>query len=128
VEEMELDVMEASPEKIGMFDVVLFAGVLYHLRHPLLALERVFSVTRKLLVLETHVDLTQVKRPVMAFYPKDEAGVDDTNWWGPNPSCVLEMLKSVGFKKFRVVSEIVSGDVPSIEGITYGRMVVHAEP
>ena len=127
VEETELDVMEASPEKIGMFDVVLFAGVLYHLRHPLLALERVFSVTKKLLVLETHVDLTQVKRPVMAFYPNDEAGGDSTNWWGPNTSCVLEMLKSVGFRNVHVVSASVSGDVPSIEEITYGRIAVHAE-
>jgi tRNA (mo5U34)-methyltransferase len=38
VEDDDIDVMELSPERVGTFDVVLFLGVLYHLRHPLLAL------------------------------------------------------------------------------------------
>jgi len=129
VEDMELDVMDASPERIGMFDVVLFAGVLYHLRHPLLALERVFSVTKRLLILETHVDLSQIERPVMAFYPNNELGRDASNWWGPNTSCVLSMLRSVGFQKLSVVSQSFPADTDTLspEQITYGRIVVHAE-
>ncbi|MGD8331828.1 MAG: DUF1698 domain-containing protein, partial [Acidobacteriota bacterium] len=53
VEDLDIDVMELSPERVGTFDVVLFLGVLYHLRYPLLALERVASVTRECLILET---------------------------------------------------------------------------
>src|SRR5713101_1737289 len=53
VEDMEIDVLELSPERVGTFDIVLFLGVLYHMRHPLLALERVASVTRELLIVET---------------------------------------------------------------------------
>src|SRR5215212_5576951 len=37
VEDLEIDVMDLSPERAGMFDVVFFLGVLYHLHHPLLA-------------------------------------------------------------------------------------------
>ena len=37
---------EVTKERLGSFDVVLFLGVLYHLRHPLLALERVCEVSR----------------------------------------------------------------------------------
>ncbi|HEY5986674.1 MAG TPA: methyltransferase domain-containing protein, partial [Streptosporangiaceae bacterium] len=68
------------------FDVVLFLGVLYHLRHPLWALERIRSVMADdgLLILETHVDLLSVPRPAVAFYEGAEAGEDPTNWWGPN--------------------------------------------
>jgi len=40
------------------FDLVLFLGVLYHMRHPLLALEKVASVTAGQLVVETAVDCT----------------------------------------------------------------------
>ena len=47
VEDIDIDVMDLSPERVGTFDVVLFLGVLYHLRHPFLALERVASVTRR---------------------------------------------------------------------------------
>src|SRR6187401_1004793 len=53
VEDIDIDVMDLSPERIGTFDVVLFLGVLYHLRHPFLALERVASVTRDYLIVET---------------------------------------------------------------------------
>src|SRR5205809_2608018 len=49
VEDVDIDVMDLSPERIGSFDVVLFLGVLYHVRHPFLALERVASVTRQYL-------------------------------------------------------------------------------
>ena len=49
VEDMGMDVMDLSPERIGgMFDYVLFLGVtLYHLRHPLLGLEKISNVTRR---------------------------------------------------------------------------------
>jgi len=40
VEDVEMDVLDLSPENIGTFDIVLFLGVLYHMRRPLLALER----------------------------------------------------------------------------------------
>ena len=56
VEDLSIDVLDLSPERIGKFDLVLILGVLYHMRHPLLALERVASVTKDQLVLETHVD------------------------------------------------------------------------
>ncbi len=56
VEDLQIEVLDLSPEKVGVFDLVLFLGVLYHMRHPLLALERVFSVTKNHLILETVVD------------------------------------------------------------------------
>jgi tRNA (mo5U34)-methyltransferase len=99
VESLEIDVLDIAPEKIGVFDVVLFLGVLYHMRHPLLALERVFSVTGKQLILETHIERVGGPRPVMVFYPGSELNRDPTNWWGPNPAAVEAMLKSVGFSK-----------------------------
>lgn len=104
VEDMTIDVLELTPERMGTFDLVLFLGVLYHLRHPLLALERIFSVTAKQLVLETHVDMLWTKRPAMAFYPGDELHHDPTNWWGPNPPAIIAMLKSVGFKRVELMS------------------------
>lgn len=103
VEDVDIDVMEISPERLGTFDVVLFLGVLYHLRHPFAALERVASVARSLLVLETVVDLLDVRRPAMAFYPGRELNDDPTNWWGPNVPAVAGMLRDVGFSQVRVV-------------------------
>jgi tRNA (mo5U34)-methyltransferase len=103
VEDKEIDVMDISPENIGAFDYVLFLGVLYHLRHPLLALEKVSSVTRDQLILETHVELIGGKRPVIAFYPGDEVNNDATNWCGPNRSAIKSMLQDVGFRKVKCI-------------------------
>ena len=99
VEDVDIDVMDLSPDRIGTFDVVLFLGVLYHLRHPLLALERVASVTRDYLIVETVVDLVGFRRPAMAFYPGRELNNDPTNWWGPNLPAVRGMLESLGFRE-----------------------------
>jgi tRNA (mo5U34)-methyltransferase len=104
VEDVEVEVMDISPETVGgSFDVVLFLGVLYHLRHPFLALEKLRAVTSELLILETHVDLIGTRRPAAAFYPGTELEDDWTNWWGPNPAAVTGMLKQAGFRDVRRV-------------------------
>ena len=98
VEDVEVEVLDIAPETVGgTFDLVLFLGVLYHLRHPFLALERLRSVCNELLILETHVDLIGTRRPAAAFYPGTELEDDWTNWWGPNPAAVNGMLEQAGF-------------------------------
>ena len=120
VEDVEVDVMELSPERVGgRFDLVLFLGVLYHLRHPLLALERLASVTAGTLVLETHVDMLATRRPTMAFYPGHELELDPTNWWGPNPEAIAAMLRDVGFPRV----EIVTPDSWAYRGLRMARRV-----
>jgi tRNA (mo5U34)-methyltransferase len=122
VEDVTLDVMDLSPDRLGMFDVVLFLGVLYHVRHPLLALERVFGVTGDLLILETHVARLGTRRPALVFYPGDELGGDATNWWGPNEPAVVAMLRDVGFKDVRVVAS----RPPVLTGIRAARRLARA--
>ncbi|HEV7785880.1 MAG TPA: TIGR04290 family methyltransferase [Thermoanaerobaculia bacterium] len=98
------------------FDLVLFMGVLYHLRYPLLALEMVAEKVDRLLifqtlslpgdeVLETPPDLLLQDRrwllqpgwPSMAFVEGKMAG-DPTNWWVPNLACSEALLRSAGLR------------------------------
>ena len=104
VEDVDVDVLDLSPERLGAFDVVFFLGVLYHVPNPLLALERVSSVTRDLLILETVVDMVGISRPAAAFYPGRELNADPTNWWGPNHAAVAGMLRAVGFMRVEVIT------------------------
>jgi tRNA (mo5U34)-methyltransferase len=104
VEDVDIDVMDLTPDRIGTFDLVLFLGVLYHLRHPFLALERVASVTGDRLILETVVDMVGFDRAAMAFYPGRELNNDPTNWWGPNVPAVCGMLESLGFEQVSTVT------------------------
>jgi tRNA (mo5U34)-methyltransferase len=75
------------------------------MKHPHTALERVASVTKDLLILETHVDLLNIDGPAMALYPGSELDDDPTNWCGPNHSAVEWMLRDVGFVSVQRVFE-----------------------
>ncbi len=96
VEAREIDPTE-FPGDIGSVDVVLFLGVFYHMADPILVLNKVASVANDLLVIETHEDLLNLRRPAMAFYPGTTLNNDGSNWWGPNPECMRELLAAVGF-------------------------------
>jgi tRNA (mo5U34)-methyltransferase len=111
VEDLDIDPLELSPARIGTFDLVLFLGVLYHMRHPLLALERVFSVTRRQLILQTQTDLSAIDRPAVAFYQGTDLNNDPTNWFGPNPPAVIAMLRTAGFTNIKIVSRWSARDV-----------------
>ena len=99
------------------FDLVIFMGVLYHLRHPLLALDLIREhVAGDLLLFQSLTGgssaevqpdadydffdgvkaLEQDGWPAMAFIENRLAG-DPTNWWVPNTACNAAMLRSAGF-------------------------------
>jgi tRNA (mo5U34)-methyltransferase len=99
------------------FDLVIFMGVLYHLRHPLLALDLIREHVAKDLMLfqtmqrgstkamEVQQDYTfwqtdmfeRSDFPMMYFIEHKYAG-DPTNWWIPNRACSEAMLRSAGFE------------------------------
>lgn len=115
VEDLDIDPLDLSVERVGVWDVVLFLGVLYHLKNPLEVLKRVAAVTSELLILETHVDLRVGNDlPAAVFYPGTELQGDCTNWWGPNSKCLEAMLRTVGFERIRFFT--ASG--PAADGVT----------
>ena len=101
VRAMDIPVEDLAPERFGTFDIVLFLGVLYHLRHPLEALERVARLAADTLIVETRMTMRYVSKPVMQFHPGQTLENDPTNWWTPNRRCVEEMLRDIGFRRIR---------------------------
>lgn len=110
-----LDVYQLS-ELDEDFDLVLFLGVLYHLRYPLLGLDLAASRARGMLVMQTLSlpdgpraadtrnkgleELDQVAAPGwprMAFIEHEFAG-DPSNWWVPDPAACEAMLRSAGLQ------------------------------
>lgn len=116
IEFQEMSVYDVA--RLGeQFDVVLFMGVLYHLRHPLLALDLIREhVARDLLVFQSLQRGSDKVYPVAADYDFSEtAHFDDpgypkmhlieheyardwTNWWIPNAACSAAMLRTAGFE------------------------------
>ena len=99
------------------FDIVLFMGVLYHLRHPLLALDLLHEhVVKDVLVFQSLMRGAPGVRQFDEDYPFEETSIfddnnfprmyfieqryshDPTNWWIPNLACAEAMLRSAGFE------------------------------
>jgi tRNA (mo5U34)-methyltransferase len=75
-EYLNLDVYELDPTTIGTFDVVLCLGVLYHLKHPLLALERICAVTRDL----CHLSFIWIFPPSSALFGWSRCRTGSRGW------------------------------------------------
>jgi tRNA (mo5U34)-methyltransferase len=106
------------------FDIVLFMGVLYHLRHPLLALEAVRPLCRETLIFQTitthhertfteleagqlqnsslHSPLLEDPRYPAVRFIEGALDKDVTCWFVPNPQAVMSMLRSCSFKPNQV--------------------------
>jgi tRNA (mo5U34)-methyltransferase len=104
--------------KLGeRFDLVIFMGVLYHLRHPLLALDLIHDhVARDLMLFQSMQRGSADVEPLEPDYPIEETKIfdrpgypkmhfvehryshDDSNWWIPNRACVEAMLRDSGFE------------------------------
>lgn len=99
VEHVVADICRLKPRDIGYFDIVLFFGVLYHLKHPMLALENVCELSTGLVYVESFVtdDVPDAPVPTLEFYEGQELGGQFDNWFGPNISCLLAMCRATGF-------------------------------
>jgi tRNA (mo5U34)-methyltransferase len=105
VDYRRFDIYELTRDRIGKFDIALFMGVLYHLKHPLLALERVcalttdFAAVESFILREEHRPKTAVERPLIEFYENDEMGGQTDNWCAPNLPCLLALCRTAGFAR-----------------------------
>ena len=116
IEFRELDVYRVA-ELGERFDIVLFMGVMYHLRHPLLALDLLWEhVVGDILVFQSLMRGSKDVAALADDYPFSERDIfddpaypamyfvekqyshDPTNWWIPNRACAEAMLRSAGFE------------------------------
>ena len=110
VEYRIMDIYKIQSERLGPFDYVFFLGVLYHLKHPLLALEIVCSVTADVAIVESFVtdaDDWQDRKgslPSLEFYEFDELGGQSDNWFGPSVSALLALCRTAGFAGVELLS------------------------
>ncbi len=118
---LDIDFEQLSVYEVGQlrekFDLVLFMGVFYHLRHPLLALDLLRQhVTRDWFVFQSMLRGSRTVPLIEDDYPFWEEALfdkpgfpkmhfiencysqDPTNWWIPNRACAAAVLRSAGFR------------------------------
>lgn len=116
-----LSVYDLDPRTTGRFDITLALGLVYHLKHLVFALERLFDVTNELLVVETAIippDRTpqsfvqplgafeQTLHPLFYAENPPEAKEQVFNWFLPGTDALRALLKQVGFQEVEVFSVV----------------------
>jgi len=129
----EMSVYDITPATFGEFDIAFFFGTLYHLRHPLLALDRLSAVCREEIYVESAVldDFSPYRggigkgypggQIVMEFYPGKQYGNNETNWWVPTLHCLANMLVAAGFTEAKAwkLTETPT-ELPHCRGFAHG--------
>jgi tRNA (mo5U34)-methyltransferase len=113
VEAVVGDFATVDPARLGDFDVVLFLGVLYHLKEPLSGLEAVRRLTRGVAVIETEALLLPGREgwPGLEFTLGCYRGYDYSNWFTPTIDAIHGLCRAAGFS--RVVTVIGPPSPPS---------------
>lgn len=100
------NVYDLSPKTFGTFDLVMFFGVLYHVKHPWYALEKITSVCTGTLLLQTLVTDDAAYRDLSLSWfhpfgiqsgPPENPQHDPTVFWVPTPECTRNLVRAVGF-------------------------------
>jgi tRNA (mo5U34)-methyltransferase len=126
VEVIVIDFQQADLEAIGRFDIVLFLGVIYHMRDPLEALRRLLSLTGELAVIESETFALggAEHRPLFEFVGGGGRLGDPTNWWIPNRRGLEELCLAAGFSRVEHVSPAPPEQAPA--ALMRMRTVMHA--
>ncbi|MDQ3810507.1 MAG: DUF1698 domain-containing protein [Chloroflexota bacterium] len=107
VKAIVVDFMDCDLDGVGVWDIVLYLGVLYHIEEPMRALRRLAAVTRQQAIIETQAMLLPGHpHPLWSFFPGAELNHDRSNWWAPNLGALLGALGAAGFTN----TEILAGE------------------
>lgn len=133
VEPVVADFASMDLDSLGSFDVVLYLGVLYHMKEPLTCLERLRRVTREVAVIETAAVAVPgyEDQPLLHFHAGDDLNRDFGNWYSPNVRGLHALCTAAGFSS----STTVAGAPPAPPGrgepgpgLVEFRAIVHALP
>jgi len=100
VEDKNIEVQDLSPATVGMWDIVLFSGIFYHMRDPIQAMQAAASVAVKCMIVETHIEHDKMSQPIMRYVPRVR-GNETSNYWRPNSAMILVLLKEMGFSRVK---------------------------
>ena len=128
VEAHVADFMTVNPDDFGIFDIVLFLGVLYHMENPLKSLRQIARLTGELAVIETvAVVVPGFETSAMwEFYPSSELNGDVSNWWSPNIQALHGICQAAGFRRVEtMIGPPDEAGLPQHEVSRY-RATIHA--
>jgi tRNA (mo5U34)-methyltransferase len=129
VEPLVADFVTTDLEALGQFDVVLYLGVLYHMKDPLNSLERLRSVTKEVAVIETEaVHLANLDQErLLQFHAGSEVQADFGNWFVPTIECLHALCRAAGFSSVRTIEGPPAVPVPRRERLRtrVGRRIGH---
>lgn len=124
VEYVKCSVYDLPDKYQEKFDFVLFLGVYYHLKHPLIAFERIWQVLNSqgmiyfegaILDYAFNIDSFWAERRILldnlisipvAYFTSGDFASDGSNWYIPTKICLEEWLRATGFQDIRILNPL----------------------
>jgi tRNA (mo5U34)-methyltransferase len=106
VQPVVADFATTDLDALGTFDIVLYLGVLYHMKEPLTCLERVRKVTRQVAVVETEALYIEglEEASLIQFHPGGDLNADFGNWFVPTITALRALCRAAGFSRVETVT------------------------
>jgi len=130
---LEKSIDDLDEEFHGRFDIIFFFGTIYHLKNPFGAMEKLASLCDGEIYIESAVcdDYSPYRGGVghgypnndaiMEFYPQNQYGGNDSNWFVPTLQCLGSMADAVGFKNIQAWAlDEAPRELPGCRGFVYG--------
>jgi tRNA (mo5U34)-methyltransferase len=114
-------VYDLNPKTVGRFDITLALGLVYHLKHLVFALERLYDVTNELLIVETAIippeqtpesfvqplgEIRQTLHPIFYAENPPDSKEQVFNWFLPSPVALQALLRNTGFEEVEIFSVV----------------------
>ena len=132
MEPVVADFQTVDLDALGRFDVVLYLGVLYHMKEPLTCLERLRAVTTEVAVIETeavHVEGLD-HEALLQFHAGSSLRTDFGNWYVPTIEALHNMCRAAGFAQVRTIVGPPPPPPPEVPGrrLRLGRRIGRIPP
>ena len=127
VERCYCTVYDLTLERTGVregFDLVFLGDVLIHTLYPLKALAALAPLCRGSLVFAGVLPEGPQEPPAMVYVGGSDPHYDEVAWWHPNLSCLIQMLRKLGFAQ--VQQQGFHRGLVRPAGYTFERVVLRA--
>jgi tRNA (mo5U34)-methyltransferase len=107
VEKVISNIEDLDPNQIGKFDYVLLLCLVCLAKNPIQYIEIAKSLSKKFVIIESHIDMLDVDFPAARYYAGKNSGSEVNDYWGMNPLAIVGIMEDLGFKdiEYKIIGD-----------------------
>jgi len=101
------NIEDLDSNQIGKFDYVLLLCLVCLAKNPIQYIEIAKSLSKKFVIIESHIDMLDVDFPAARYYVGKNSGSEVNDYWGMNPLAIVGIMEDLGFKdiEYKIIGD-----------------------